>query len=351
LISELHYIEQLLKSEVSFVAYRKPFDNIVTIMVQQNNFLYKLDNYSQKGFVVAPFDIQEDAFLFPLEKCEISTIPISDKEKELIPVKDIKENKTLIEKAKIYHINLVNKGIDFLGKEKARKVVLSRKEEIYIGQLLKSELFSELIQNYPSTFVSYWHHPEVGSWMGATPENLLSVQNNVFKTMSLAGTQKFKGIQDVEWGDKEKEEQQIVTDFILNELKDFDLKTSKPFTIKAGGLLHICTEIRGELSSGHQLETLINKLHPTPAVCGLPKYKAREFILENENYDREFYAGFLGELNINNTSDLYVNLRCMQFNGSKANLYIGGGITSDSDPFSEWKETVAKSEVIKRFLF
>lgn len=186
--------------------------------------------------------------------------------------------------------------------------------------------------------------------MGATPETLLSIKGKVFKTMALAGTQLFKGIEKVDWGEKEKEEQQIVTDFILNQLQGFPVQITDPFTKKAGSLLHICTEISGELSSNDQLGNLIHKLHPTPAVCGLPKEKAKSFIIKSENYKRAFYTGFFGELNFNYTSDLYVNLRCLQIKGHSANLYVGGGITEDSNPINEWEETVSKSEVIKRVL-
>jgi len=348
--SLLEKIEQLLQSKIPFVAYRKPSDETIYLMAQQDDALYYLNNYSQKGFVFAPFDDQEKTILFPLDKCKLSSFSY-DLKNNINPQKETIEKYLSDEQSKINHIELVTKGIDFLKKEKVKKVVLSRKEEVSTGKILKGELFNRLIKLYPSAFVSFCYHPKVGTWMGATPETLLSVKDNVFKTMALAGTLPYVGKMEVIWGVKEKEEQQIVTDFIVSQLNSFKLKISKPITKKAGSLLHICTEIKGELNSNNQLEILIKKLHPTPAVCGLPKEKSKSFILKNENYDREFYAGFLGELNINNTSDLYVNLRCMQMDGQNASLYIGGGITTESDPISEWEETVSKSEVMKRVLF
>ncbi len=349
--SILDKIDQLLESGTPFVSYRKPLDNSVTLMIQQNNLLYSLKNYKQKGFVFAPFDDQEKAILFPLEKCKISSASISYLQNNLTIEKTENKILNLDKKAKKSHVKLVNKGIGFLKKEKVRKVVLSRKETIPIGQILKSEIFDRLIQCYPQAFVSIYFHPKVGLWIGATPETLISIKENGFKTMALAGSQNNEGKEKVKWGEKEIEEQQIVTDFIVKQLKDFNLEVSKPFTKKAGNLLHICTEINGKLSSNDQIEILIRKLHPTPAVCGFPKEKAKLFILKNENYKRLFYAGFLGELNIKNESDLYVNLRCMQIVGQNSSLYIGGGITKDSDPENEWEETVSKSEVMKRVLF
>ena len=97
-------------------------------------------------------------------------------------------------------------------------------------------------------------------------------------------------------------------------------------------------------------------MHPTPAVCGFPKGKARDFILKNENYNRKYYAGFLGELNFcfesNQTlmSDLFVNLRCMEIIKDNAEIYVGCGITKDSNPEKEYIETKNKSVTMKNIL-
>ena len=220
----------------------------------------------------------------------------------------------------------------------------------------------------------YWFHPETGIWLGATPETLLNVERDKFKTMSLAGTQSFQGTSNVNWGEKEIEEQQIVTDSILENLKDKvsgAIHKSEPYTTRAGNLLHLQTDIQGMLNTKSRLKNLLLALHPTPAVCGLPKEKAKKFILENENYDREFYSGFLGELNMKKEikrnsnprnqenqayasilkqTSLFVNLRCMKLEAGKASLFIGGGITKDSNAADEWQETVNKSQTIKAVL-
>ncbi|NJM80882.1 MAG: hypothetical protein HC854_17015 [Flavobacterium sp.] len=95
---------------------------------------------------------------------------------------------------------------------------------------------------------------------------------------------------------------------------------------------------------------LLNTLHPTPAVCGLPKDKALQYILENENYDRKFYTGFLGEFNTKDTSNLFVNLRCMEIDTTTVNLYVGCGITSGSDPKKEYIETQNKLGTMLKIL-
>ena len=191
--------------------------------------------------------------------------------------------------------------------------------------------------------------------------------------MALAGTQAFKGTMEVFWGHKEKEEQAIVTKAIVENLEASveTLSLSGPMTVKAGNLLHLKTTISGNLKNAG-LALLLNSLHPTPAVCGFPRQVAKEFILQNEGYDRTFYTGYLGELNLQETktrntnrknvennaygsvkkvSNLFVSLRCMQMTKEQeAVLYIGGGITKDSNPEAEWQETVQKAKTMKQIL-
>ncbi|MDZ7613679.1 MAG: chorismate-binding protein [Flavobacteriaceae bacterium] len=88
----------------------------------------------------------------------------------------------------------------------------------------------------------------------------------------------------------------------------------------------------------------------------MPKETARNFIMEHEGYDRSFYTGFLGEINLNSgdeksaSTHLFVNLRCMELFEDKAVIFVGGGITSDSIKEKEWEETVAKSATMKAIL-
>ena len=98
------------------------------------------------------------------------------------------------------------------------------------------------------------------------------------------------------------------------------------------------------------LKNLLNTLHPTPAVCGLPKEAAKFFILQNEKYDRTYYSGFLGEINDDFDTELFVNLRCAKIEKNVAQIYVGGGITKESNPEKEWSETHLKTNTIKSIL-
>jgi len=336
-----------------FVAYRKPNDDIISGFFMKDDSLFFLDDFSEKGFVFAPFDNQQKAVLFPIETSEFISEelffdPINFKEKELFTNDNSKEQ----------HIKLVDKTIEEISRNDLKKVVISRKEELEITDFKLVNIFQKLLQSYNNAFVYVWFHPKIGLWFGATPETLLNIENNTFKTMSLAGTQVYENNQNVVWKSKELEEQQLVTDFIESQLKGIssNLKISKKETIKAGNLLHLKTKVTGELNKSSTLKTLIRALHPTPAVCGLPREKAKKFILANEPYNRSFYTGFLGELNFQKNrietqnSSLFVNLRCMNILENNVSLFVGGGITLDSNAKNEWQETVSKSKVMKRVL-
>ena len=375
-MSEVHdffdKLEHQLKNNLPFAAYSKPNSDEVKAMLQEDDKMHKVSNYNESGFVFAPFNDREDAILIPSENSEVISFSFVIPEKEGIH--------SIIEKVPFedenHHINLVQKGIKSIHSNHLIKVVLSRREMVKLSDDDPLKLFKRLLQTYPTAFVSCWFHPKVGLWLGATPETLLKVVGNRFETMALAGTQLFKGTTDVEWKDKEKEEQKLVTDYIVSNLESSvdsqNIKVSDIKTVKAGNLLHLKTKITGTLDfSTFNFKNFLASLHPTPAICGIPKESAKQFILENENYNREFYSGFLGELNLqekktrnsnrrnveNNAyasvkkvSNLYVNLRCMQLKENKAIIYVGGGITKDSNPEKEWEETVNKTNTIKKVL-
>ena len=344
----LYKIKNSFEANLPFVVYSKPNKKQVQGIFQNNNQLHYLKNYKEKGFVFAPFDNREKIVLFPLDKSDIHSVKASN-EYQFI------ENKISIIKtdlSKLEHVDLVTKGIQFIKDKKAEKVVLSRKEEVQSDGFSITKTFSNILSSYNNAFVYVWYHPKIGLWLGATPETLISVENNQFKTVALAGTQTYKGSLDVKWQSKEIEEQQIVTNYIFSQIntKIENLKTSKPYTVKAGDLMHLKTDISGTLKKHNDLQILVENMHPTPAVCGMPKEIAKEFILDNENYNREYYTGFLGELNLKNNSHLFVNLRCMKIINNIASIYIGGGITKDSVAEKEWQETVEKCKVMKKVL-
>jgi isochorismate synthase len=322
-------------------------------MFQNNDVVHTLTNFEEKGFVFAPFEGDEIPFI-PQNQSDVYVEKVASSDFYFTSEKHFATDKT----AKTDFENLVKKGVLAIQSGVFQKVVLSRKEIVKTADFDCETVFKALLSNYPTAFNYCFFHPKIGLWLGATPEQLLKVNAMEIKTVSLAGTQVFTGIENVVWESKEKTEQQFVTDFITNSLKNYasEVLISKPYTAKAGNILHIKTDITAKLNDTKNLKSVIQTLHPTPAVCGLPKEATQPFIVSNEGYNREYYAGFLGELNIDlvtfNTeqSDLFVNLRCMKIVGDTAELFIGCGITSDSIPEREFLETVNKSMTMKKVL-
>ena len=346
-------VKQHKAQNLPFVLYRKPNDIKLVGFFQNNDHLYFAENFEETGFVFAPFEGSQ-MILIPKNQSvkweELITSFKENKDSDFTDSEDIK--------AKEHFETLVQKGIDAIAKGTLKKVVLSRKEIVDLPDFDLVSIFEKLIQTYPTAYCYCWFHPKIGLWMGATPERLLKATNKKFYTMALAGTQKLQGTAEVVWEKKEMEEQQFVTDFILDNLKNLTSEeiVSSPYTIQAGTLAHIKTDIEGIIKDNYSLKEVVSVLHPTPAVCGLPKEAAKDFILENEGYDREYYTGFLGELNKEGfnkgelKTDLYVNLRCLQIKDNQAHLYMGCGITKDSIPEKEWRESVNKSVTMKKIL-
>lgn len=345
-------LKQQFKAQLPSVSYRKPNSDLVVSMLQEDDTLYVVEDYSESGFVFAPFDDKEEAVLIPLSNSE--TISFSS---DVISTEQSEKKSHNLDKisssTERNHINLVKKGIEAINSGKLKKVVLSRSETVELSDSNPISIFKQLLQSYPTAFVYCWYHPKVGLWLGASPETLIKLNGNQFETMALAGTQVYKGTLNVDWQDKEKQEQQFVTDYIVSSLQSLisSIKVSNAETVKAGNLLHLRTQITGAFNHEQlNFDQVLKALHPTPAICGLPRKSAKQFILENENYNREYYTGILGELNNNNHSELFVNLRCMQIKENQAIIYVGGGITKDSNPENEWIETVNKTETIKKVL-
>ncbi len=357
--------QRQLSDSLPFVLYSKPKEAIVHALFQNEDGVHHISDFTETGFVFAPFDAGESVILLKAdEKLQTTEYPKLTSTARNVP-------KYPMEAAqRDFHLGLVGKAVRTICDSELEKVVISRCLEVP-AKKSTLHLFEQLLVNYPAAFCYLWYHPKIGCWLGATPEILLRTHNNRFTTMSLAGTQPYIEGKMPIWSAKELEEQLLVTRYIEKALdtKVVDLQIKDVESIRAGNLWHLRTKIEGRMQG--VLKDLINALHPTPAVCGLPRQKAQDFILANEGYPRTFYTGYLGELNLKvernrastrknteNTifrslksiTELFVNLRCMQLQGDKARIYVGGGITAASDPVQEWEETISKSMTLLRVL-
>lgn len=343
-----------LADQLPFVIYRKPNEKARFGWFQNENQLNRVTELTSSCFVFAPFSKEEKVVFYP-DECQL----VKDDEDFYIDFPEVEYSLENSSVDKSFHIQLVSKGIKAIEKGSIEKVVLSRREEVLINEDSYEIYFKRFLKKYPTAFVYWFYHPEVGMWMGATPEQLVKIENNKVETVALAGTMvdSDADLTDVIWGEKEINEQQTVTTFIVDALQPYteNLQKNEPYTYKAGSLIHIKTDIQAKLSNQENGFAVVKALHPTPALCGFPKKAAHVFIVENEGYNREYYGGYLGEwkfnnLDYSNNSNLFVNLRCMKIEKSKAYLFLGGGVNKDSDPESEYHETINKSKTVKSIL-
>ncbi len=341
-----------IKLQKPFVIYSKSQSDQLVGVFQKDEKLHLLNDMESSGFVFAPFTGGKAIFIPHSE----SELIIEDKVS--LAVSDLEVVLGYDEEAKDAFEALVEKGVAAIASGRFEKVVFSRKETLDIKSFDAIAAYKKLKATYPTAFCYLFYHPQVGMWMGATPEQLVKVSGQRMYTMALAGTQLNKQQNPVVWGAKEQQEQLFVTDFIVDSLRPYlnDIQTTKPFTAYAGRIMHIRTDIEGEIKNLKDLNQIINQLHPTPAVCGMPKASSRDYIMQEEGYDRKFYSGYLGEINGDvalgktDQTDLFVNLRCMEIENNQIHLYIGCGITKDSIPRDEFMETVEKSSTMKKII-
>lgn len=233
------------------------------------------------------------------------------------------------------------------------KVVPSRFKQVALPEGFDAmDMFQRLCKTYPNALVSLVHAPGYGTWLGASPETLVSVEDGaVFKTVALAGTKPYDegvSLKQVMWTQKEIEEQALVERYIISCFKKIRVREYDergPKTSVAGNLMHLRSDFTVDLKAINfpQLgSVMLQLLHPTSAVCGMPLDRAQEFLRAHEGYDREFYAGYLGPVSFRRNIHLFVNLRCMQLFERAALLYAGAGVTIDSVAEQEWNETEMK---------
>lgn len=246
------------------------------------------------------------------------------------------------------YLDAIQKIIGLIKAEECEKVVLSRVKRVDLNEIRVKEALARLKFDNPNALIYLVHHPDAGTWFGATPETLVKKEKGQLSTMSLAGTKHETNKSD--WSEKEKEEQLIVTDFILDRLAKAgctDIETTGPNTIQAGQLNHLCSEINFK---SENIQTVISSLHPTPAICGSPYEKSRKVISELEDESRAYYCGYLGPISNKDDLHLFVNLRCAQILDDHLRLHVGGGITANSNPEDEWNETEHKAQTLLRVL-
>ncbi len=357
-------INKIMLADLRAAIYRMPNEPTYNVCIdlsdKDNSSLDIRDFINKRGYIVAPFRATDKhPYIFIEEEISFE-LP-----RELSRFEDFISSRILSPQRNKYK-NYLHPGhtdsfeeysssfVEMkrrLDEGKLKKVVLSKQVATnYISPDETPVIYKNLDERYPNAYVFCVLIPQEFVWVGATPERLLSVENGLAKTSAIAATRasKDRGDDPNDWTFKEKEEHEIVTEYILNALKESglsDIECSSLSFITAGHLTHLCQNLSGKIVEGN-VEELIEKLHPTPAVCGLPKLEAMKLIGKSENYERSYYSGFVGKVDGRNDLSLYVNIRCMYINEYAATIFVGGGLTSLSKLEDEWEETEKKAETI-----
>lgn len=361
-------IDQLTQSAFSFALYRLPWTDEPILVLQEEGETEILKNPSdlngKQGFIFTPFHqtSSHPAVIIHPDKVAHEWNNISRVLEDFASSRHIQPAETTVagqelisdEEAKSSYEQAFGRFIAPLQKKTFRKLVLSRK----YTQALKTDFsplsaFIRACNSYPRMMISLCHTPLTGTWIGSTPEIILSGHETEWHTVALAGTMPMQGeTMPTEWSEKNQEEQAFVSEYIRQTIKRFGskLKEKGPYTARAGQLVHLKTDFHFQLKDTSHLGNILKELHPTPAVCGLPKEETYTFILGNEGYDRSYYTGIIGWLDPQGDTTLYVNLRCMHIVGQTATLYAGGGILPSSTVETEWEETQQKMNTMRNIL-
>lgn len=344
--------KQYIQNGESFALWKLPYTKEVKAIVCEEVKVFTPNILTQntQGFAFVPFDVESEIPSLFLDGNIIEGVNTDTK----TTLNDyyLLDDKITIDTPENYIKNVGN-GVEQINSGTLKKVVIARNTLWETQQdFCLLTFFNTLCEKYPEAMVTLVSIKGIGTWIGATPEVLLSVSNKKLTTVALAGTQ-IKG--NANWTEKESEEQLWVVRYIENTLKDngvnyIDIANRE--RISNGNLEHLYTQIafsKTGISNGSLASELLYHLHPTPAVGGLGKAEAIDFIKTHEDFDRSYYSGFLGEVN-NDTANLFVNLRCMQITNNGLIGYAGAGITKDSIPEKELQETENKLNNLKSLL-
>ena len=286
----------------AFAIYRLPHEDHAILIRQSvgepEEFLSCAELNGRRGFVVAPFQISEQQPILMIRPDSVETVPCeADGTWD-----DVMPREASHHSDPDYAIDFANFHAQLVSGT-FRKIVLARcADEETSEAIAPLQLFHRACMLYPRMFIALVSTSKSGCWLTATPEILLEGKSETWRTIALAGTMKLEGDQlngegeSLRWSTKNIQEQRIVATYITECLERFtgDFHEEGPRTVRAANLVHLRSDFTFSLPDNQHLGDLLHTLHPTPAVCGLPKRDTFEFITHNEHTPRRYYSGFMG---------------------------------------------------------
>lgn len=337
----------LAKGSFPFAVYRLPGEDTVKVLIDRSEDLHVVENANaDRGFVFAPF-ASESVPSVLLRPGAVAEFPMSS----LPPAENMPRQTEGVyrwgEEDREHYVELVGRAKDALQQGTLEKVVVSRRVALPCSRVDAAGLFSALADAYPEAFVYCFSHPRIGRWFGASPELLLLPRRKTVAQHGSGRNLALPGRPDVPMGSENVEEQAIVSVFIKDALERSGaaaVSVSTPGNQSAGPVVHLCSRIEAQATDELDMNTLLRNLAPTPALCGYPRREAMEFIRHYEGYPREFYGGYLGELNLagEKSAELYVNIRCMQVRKGELLSMPGAASSRTAIRCREWDEIERK---------
>ncbi|MGX1983740.1 isochorismate synthase [Thermolongibacillus altinsuensis] len=236
---------------------------------------------------------------------------------------------------------------------KIQKVVLARELELMFNEQIDSaRVLAALREQQPMSYIFAFENGS-SCFLGASPEQLVKKEENVCETVCLAGSiKRGKTLkEDEQLGDwllhdeKNRQEHQLVVDMIcnaMNEVCDHVVVPQAPTLLKMRHIQHLYTPVKGYSKENVSILSLVERLHPTPALGGFPQEEAVRKIREIEPLDRGWYAAPIGWMDASGNGEFAVAIRSALIHENEAHLFAGCGIVAHSDAYSEYEETNVK---------
>ncbi|MBP3228380.1 MAG: chorismate-binding protein [Bacteroidaceae bacterium] len=344
-------LESLLRKPC-FALYRLPRTNVVRALwadAAETLDAGLAGAAGREGFVVAPYDPSRDATLFipAAHTLRTYTASLPDAPAPMSGYEESDRQRYARDFARV---------MQALDAGQCMKLVLARRVRLRLAAFSFDALatFAAACRAYPRNYVAMWRTPQSGLWLTATPELLLSRDGDgQCRTIALAGT--MPADNDAAktlagWDEKNLEEQRLVQQHIHRVLHDSGVayRVSRTRPARSGSLLHLRTDFT--FSAPSALQSLLDHLHPTPAVCGMPVRRAKSILAAAEGIRRGYYAGYSGSMAADGAFSFYVTLRCLRADEQGCDLFAGSGILSQSNEETEWLETERKLDALRLVL-
>lgn len=251
-------------------------------------------------------------------------------------------------------ISQINEAKSLINTEELSKIVISRTVQIKANRNLSvTRLANTLRNHYSGCYIFIFQFEKNVAFVGASPERLVSFHKHYILTEALAGSiTRGKSAKEDAWlerrlfnsGKDRSEHQYVVSEIIdkLSYISDNIQFSDTPVVKKISNVQHLHTPITAWIQNESDVNKILQLLHPTPAVGGLPKEKALSNIRKIEKHSRGWYAAPVGWFNLNGSGEFAVGIRSGLISGNKALFYAGCGIVKDSNPMKEWDETELK---------